>query len=318
MIMRHEEQSMQRPVFPGSKTFAFTVFDDTDLATVEKVRPVYELLCDLGMRTTKSVWVYPASSPALPFAGSQTLEDPEYLAFVRWLRGEGFEIAFHNASMVSSRRETTSAALERFRDLMGEYPRVHANHHDNRENLYWGHERLDLPVLRWLVAVLRRSSRSSGHIPDSPYFWGDICSRRLQYVRNFVFPEINLMRINPGMPYRDPRRPCVPYWFSSSEGGSVRTFNRLLSPENQDRLEREGGVCIVYTHFASGFVEDGKVQRETESLLRRLSQKGGWFVPVSTLLDHLLGLRKEEVLSRRERAAMELRWFAGKMLRGTS
>jgi hypothetical protein len=40
--------------FPGGKCFAFTIFDDTDVATVENIRPIYLLLEDLGMRTTKT------------------------------------------------------------------------------------------------------------------------------------------------------------------------------------------------------------------------------------------------------------------------
>ena len=42
--------------WPGGKSFAFTVFDDTDRATVENVGPVYRFLAELGFLTTKSVW----------------------------------------------------------------------------------------------------------------------------------------------------------------------------------------------------------------------------------------------------------------------
>ena len=42
--------------FPNNKKFAFTILDDTDLSTVENVGPVYRLLAELDMRTTKSVW----------------------------------------------------------------------------------------------------------------------------------------------------------------------------------------------------------------------------------------------------------------------
>ncbi len=45
-------------VWPGGHKFAFSIFDDTDWATVENVKPVYDLLADLGMRTTKSVWMF--------------------------------------------------------------------------------------------------------------------------------------------------------------------------------------------------------------------------------------------------------------------
>ena len=44
------------PRWPDGKAFAFSVFDDTDLSTLENAPAVYRLLRDLGFRTTKSVW----------------------------------------------------------------------------------------------------------------------------------------------------------------------------------------------------------------------------------------------------------------------
>ena len=306
---------MRRAKLPDGRRFAFTVFDDTDQATLDNVRPVYELLQRLGMKTTKSVWVFPADDPGNPHYRSHTLQDEGYMEFIERLNGAGFEIAFHNASPGSSERETTISALEHFRKKLGYYPRAHVNHESNRENLYWGHERLDSPLLRPLMR-LRGRQVSQGHRPGSPFFWGDVCQRRILYVRNFVFREINLMRINPTMPYKDPNRPFVRYWFSSSEGGSVKSFNELISMKNQERLEREGGVCIAYTHFASGFVKDGMVDPLTEELLTAMSERGGWFVPVSTLLDHLRA--QSDTLHRpwTERVNMELRWALTKLVYG--
>ena len=42
--------------WPEQKKFAFTVVDDTDKATVQNVGPVYDLLAELGINTTKTVW----------------------------------------------------------------------------------------------------------------------------------------------------------------------------------------------------------------------------------------------------------------------
>ena len=50
---------MDSPVrfeFPQGKRFAFTIVDDTDVATVANVKPLYDLLHELGFRTTKTVW----------------------------------------------------------------------------------------------------------------------------------------------------------------------------------------------------------------------------------------------------------------------
>ena len=52
-----EPPTAPKITWPDGKAFAFTIFDDTDFATVEKVGPVYSLLADCGLRTTKSCWV---------------------------------------------------------------------------------------------------------------------------------------------------------------------------------------------------------------------------------------------------------------------
>jgi len=308
--------------FPDKKKFAFTIFDDTDSATLENIRPVYELLLKLGMATTKSVWVLPSHDGQKSESYSHTLADKDYLDFVRWLDKNGFEIAFHNASGCSSTREATISALENFKKAVGYYPKVHANHETNKENIYWGCDRLDLPMTRAIYKIIKnlngKCAEFEGDKPGSPYFWGDVCQRRIKYVRNLVFREINLLKVNPTMPYSDPTRPFVKFWFSSCEGGDVQSFNRLISSRNQARLEQEGGVCIMYTHFAYGFVESGRVNPKTEELLTELSRRGGWFVPVSTLLDYLLTRQTRETRSPYERVNMELMWFFSKLVHKTS
>jgi len=66
--------------FPDNKRFAFTIFDDTDLSTVKNVGPIYHLLADLGMRTTKSVW--PLASVSDGWHGGGSLQESEYLEFI--------------------------------------------------------------------------------------------------------------------------------------------------------------------------------------------------------------------------------------------
>ena len=305
--------------FPDNKTFAFSVFDDTDEATVANVGPVYRLLAELGIRTTKSVWAL-ANVPGAPLGG-ETLQDPGYLTFVRGLQADGFEIGFHNARNGDSPREVTAQGLATFAELLGSPPRTHCNHCDNRENLYWGPERLQGRVLRMgynLATRGRYRERFSGQWEGSPYFWGDLASAQLRYVRNFVFDEINLDLVNPTLPYRDPAKPYVRAWFSSSEGGTVERFCRLLREENQDRLEAQGGVCLVYTHFAKGFCAGAELHPDFARLLRRLAGKNGWFVPVETLLDHLQAGPQAPVIPPPELHRMETRWLGRKLRAGSS
>ncbi|HEY2824996.1 MAG TPA: hypothetical protein VGI83_05575, partial [Gemmatimonadales bacterium] len=201
--------------FPDGRRFAFTIIDDTDVATVSNVAPVYRYLAELGMRVTKTVWPVSCPEGSPDFGTSETLDNEAYLAFVRDLAAQGFEIAFHGATMESSPRERTRRALQRFGDCFGAPPRVHANHAYNRENLYWGTARLDDSVVRHFYRLTNGKPRDhyQGSEPQSPWWWGDLAQASLTYVRNLTFGELNLRHVNPSMPYHDPRRPLVPWWF---------------------------------------------------------------------------------------------------------
>ena len=305
--------------FPDNKRFAFSVFDDTDRSTVENVEPVYRLLTRLGIRTTKSVWPLPKAAGAR--LDGSTLEDKDYLDFVLWLQNEGFEIGLHNVRNYNATRDIVYQGLEQFHHLLGTSPRIHCNHDTNRENLYWGASRFETSTIRMAYNLATRFGHRNyfeGHVESSPYFWGDICKKRISYVRNFVFDEINLDRINPTLPYYDSSKPFVNFWFSSTDGATVQSFCKMLCEANQDRLEVEGGVCIMYTHFAAGFCRNGELYPAFERLMQRLAKKNGWFVPVATLLDHLQSTRKISDIPKRELAQMEQSWFFSKIRKGTT
>jgi hypothetical protein len=281
--------------------------------------PVYAFLGDLGFRTTKSVWTLPGGGPPSPLGGA-TCAEPAYVDWLLRLRDQGFEIGYHNATFHSSVRADTARALDRFAELFGHDPRAMANHARCREGIYWGTARVSgLHRVAYDALTLgRQRGRFRGHVPGDPFFWGDLCRRRVRYVRNFSFAEVNTLAACPFMPYHDPARPYVQYWYASSEGGSVLPFNRTLSEANQDRLEEEGGACIMYTHFAKGFGGGGAPQRRFRALMSRLARKNGWFVPVSRLLDHLLAVKGHHSLAAAERRRLERRWLLHKVAVGTT
>ena len=315
--------------WPEGKDFAFTVFDDSDFVTMENGPPVYDLLSELGFRTTKSVWPCSPGSETDHTSdaiydydiGGDTCDDRDYLNWVLDLQRQGFEIGFHNATFVTSRRGFTKKALDAFREKLGGDPRTYATHFQCLEGMYWGSARLSgvNKLVYNLLNRFRTHGVFQGQVEGSEYFWGDLCRDRIDYVRNFVFGDINTLKVCPEMPYFDRDRAFVKSWFASSEGPDVRTYNETLCEANQDQLEAEGGACIMYTHFGKGFWDGKQVDPTFNRLMKRLSQKNGWFVPVATLLDYLNDQRGIHTLTSSERSALERRWLMHKLrVRGSS
>lgn len=305
-------------VWPLGKSFAFSIFDDTDGAVPGNFEKVYELLGDLGIWTTKSVW--PVCGEGQPARGPEgsTCEDGQYLAHIQRLQRAGFEIGYHNSSHTGVTRERILQALDRFQELFGMNPPCMSNHQSNPEGIYWGADRLSQPLKTLYRVRQRQFSRNhmQGHMRGSPYFWGDLCRERIRYVRNFVFGEMNTLRACPLMPYYDPARPYVQAWFASTNGSWLPLFVDCLSEARQDELEASGGACIVYTHFAAGFQKGSQLDWRFAELMRRLASKNGWFAPVSTVLDHVRSQRGTVRLTAMTRQLLEWRWFGRKLLVG--
>jgi hypothetical protein len=304
--------------WPDGKRFAFTIFDDTDLETIDNGPGVYAFLTSLGMRVTKSVWVLPPRGEAL-YDGS-SCDDPEYVAWVKDLQAAGHEIALHNVASSTSTREQTRSGLDRFRELFGHDPRSVANHVGNLEAIYHGEERVT-GVRRAIYNVLTRGRRRrlfEGHVPESPLFWGDLCAERVSYVRNFVYRDVNTLAACPHMPYRDSAKPFVAAWFAASEGANPASFARTISPAAQDRLEAEGGLSIMYTHLGAGFWRGGSLDPQFERLMRMLAARDGWFAPVAEILDHLGRAKGVTDLDEGKRRELEWRWIRDKVRTGST
>jgi len=273
--------------FPDGKRFALTIVDDTDLATLSRAKPVYDALYEAGLRTTKTVWALPIVDKPAPADFGDTLQDAGYRAFILDLKSKGFEIALHGVRGGSSPRETSIKGLDEFKAITGADPSLFVNHALNLDDLYWGKYRLTFAPYRWLFGVTSET-QFAGHLPESPYFWADVAKQRVKYVRRFVFSEINVLRVSPSVPYQLDETPYVNYWFDSSDGGSLDQFEALLSPENLDRLEREGGACIIYAHLGAGsFNKDGRAHPRFLNVIREVGRRPGWFVPATQLLDYL-------------------------------
>ncbi len=302
---------------PCRYDFAFTILDDTDNATVDTVKPFYTLLRNLGMRTTKSVWVFPPHQRS-KFRG-ESIEDKRYLSFIKQLAEEGFEIALHSVGSGYFRRDEILKGIEIFREKIGYYPRIHVNHATNMDNLYWGDKRFS-PLFGLLHRIIRyrRFCRYKGDVENSEYFWGDIAKKRIKYIRNYTFNRhINVLKCDPWFPYKERKKPLSNFWFSTSNAPSSKEFISLLSRRNIKKLIAEKGICIVSTHIAEGFVKNGEVIPECRDVLEFISRQNGWFVPVSTILDFLLEkkiMRNENMyISSFRKVILDIRWFLNRL-----
>jgi hypothetical protein len=304
--------------WPHGKSFAFSIFDDPDSQTVEAGREVYALLTDLGFRTTKGIW--PIRGAGQPSDHGATCAEPEYRAWVQDLQRKGFEIGLHNATLHTSDRRQTELALEKFTEYFGPSPITMAQHYYCTENVYWGDQRVSGWRRQVYNALTRGQNRdrSHGHLAGHPEFWGDLCQRHVRYLRNFTFAETNTLRACPYMPYHDPERPYVNYWYASAEGATVQPFLDRLSEARLDRLEAAGGACIMYTHFGLGFW-DGRLHSGFRDRMTSLARRNGWWAPVSQVLDHLLAERDgQSVLQAAERRELERRWLMHKVRFGNA
>lgn len=300
-----KKNKLQLLPFPDGKDFAVTFVDDTDFSTVKNIKPVYDFLHSRNVKGTKTVWttIQKRSSAFKKKDEKQRnfkansglcLQNPDYLAFIIDLKNKGFEIALHNVSAGNSYREEIIEGLKCFKHYLGHDPKINVFHERNIENLYCGIHKLDL----WPLKVFEKITDNSdyqGHIEESPYFWGDIAAETIKYTRLpfHEIPEVNTLKLNPSMPFYDPKRPYVNYWFSNSDGSNCDKFVKLLSDANVSRLKSEKGACLIYTHFANDFTEKKGGQyrlneRFVDVIMNFISYSSVWLPTASELLDRLL------------------------------
>src|SRR5437667_2470462 len=251
----------------------FAIVDHTDGASLEGVRIVYDFLDSLGLRATKTVWVFepegPSGIPPLPASVLRgvTLETRAYREYCAELVRRGFEIALHGASAGNNRRDRTLAAFERLERELKTGARTYVCHAKNAENPYWQARAVDRSPLRWVMKLVASRHRCSGEIPTSPYFWGDVCRERVRYVRLFRTAQLNTLAANPSMPYFEREKPYVRGWFTMTD----RSLGDATRPEALAMLSHENGLCILRQHLARhADPESWSVRPGFEAAMRRL------------------------------------------------
>jgi hypothetical protein len=278
--------------FPDNKKFAFTIVDDTDDAYLENIQPIYDLLKKNNIYTTKTVWVYPVRDSQ--YSKGDSLNRPEYADFISKLKRSGYEIGLHNIGSGEFVREEIRDGLEVYKNTLLEYPKMHINHSYNPDNIYSGIKRFSFPFNFIVGKLYSQYSNFSGEIPSSKHFWGDIHKKIIKYSRNYEIDDINTTRHSTFMPYKDSQYDeYANYWFSSTFCPNQWMFNHVVNRKSIDKLESEGGICILYTHLGY-YMVDGEIDKGFKEAIEYLgSKQTGWYAPASNILDFLITHKNE-------------------------
>jgi len=278
---------MKNVQFPNGKKFIFTIVDDTDDAFLETIKPIYDLLYQNGLRTTKTVWVKPVRDHDI--SKGDSLDNKKYRDFILDIKNRGFEIALHNVGSGDYKRNEIIEGMEEYNRIFGTFPKLHINHSYNPDNIYCGSKRFSFP-LNWLVKKMYAQYDSFyGDIKDSEYFWGDWHKKLIKYSRNYEIDNINTLKKNPYMPYKDKQyEEFCNYWYSSTFASNQWMFNKMVNKQSIDRLERDGGVCILYTHLGY-YYKKGEIDKGFKKTIEYLGRKKtGLYLPVGEVLNLLL------------------------------
>lgn len=276
---------------PENKLFAFTIIDDTDDAYFENIKPVYDILFENGLKTTKTVWVYPPRDVSQ--SKGDCLEKNDYLGFIKDIHSKGFEIGLHNVGSGDYKRPEIIAGLNEFNLKLGFFPHLHVNHSYNKDNIYCGNKRFSFPINYLVKTLYRQYDNFSGEDPQSEYFWGDYHKKHIRFSRNYEIDDINTFKKLPYMPFKDKAYDKYSnFWYGSTFAPNPWMFNKIITKSSIDKLEEENGICILYTHLGY-YMQKGILDTGFIKMIEYIGRKKkGWFVPVSDILNILINQRK--------------------------
>ena len=268
----------------------FCITDDTDTATLASVRAVYDVLADHGVFATKTVWAFPPEEPcgipALPASIQRgvTLADANYRRYCTELGQRGFELALHGASAGNNRRASVERGFALLDQLAPASP-VYICHAKNADNPYWQEKVVARGPLRSLLALYARGHQCSGEDPASPYFWGDLCRRRVRYIRLMRTRNLDTLAADPAMPYFECEKPLVNGWFTATK----RSFRDATAAAALDALESHWGLTVLYQYMCR--YADPATGRAlasfTDHVARLAARSRVWKANTGAILDRL-------------------------------
>jgi len=274
-------------------SFCFSIIDDADDSDYENSKIIYDLLYKHGIITTKTVWVYP---PRDKYSKGDSLQNIKYLNYLKELKDKGFEIGLHHVGSGDYTRDEILKGIDEFKNKLGEYPKIHVNHSYNKDSIYGGYKRFNSPISILIKAMYKQySGVFQGEEQGSQYFWGDKHKELIRFSRNHEFDGINTIKYDPYMPYIDPKRSrYANYWYSATFAPNQWIYNKIVNEKSIERLDKENGACILFTHLGY-FMQNGKVDIGfIESLDILSDNENGIYMPVSDVLDAIAEKRVKQ------------------------
>ncbi len=248
---------------------------------------------DIGFRTTKTVWVFPQiEACGIPSYSSEfdtitpTLADEDYALYCDILYKNGYEIASHGASAGNNTRERIVESMSVLRERYGG-TETYIQHSKNADNLYYEEKVAPDAFLRWLVSFYSRNV-CSGEEPGSKYYWGDYSKEYVKQIRLFRTRYTNTLKVNPSMPYYDPKKPCVNGWFTATR----RAFHHCATEQALARLKRKNGLTVLYQYLTMYVGDDGTISEDFIEAAQRLLRDGQiWVAPTRDIMHRLRSIQ---------------------------
>jgi hypothetical protein len=270
---------------PEKYDFAFLVIDDTDCARLPEIKEIYDILYDNGMRTNKTVWVYPPRDEPKNFGSS--LVEVDYARWIKKLQRQGFEIGLHNVGSGDFSREEIIEGLKIYEKVLGSRPAIHVNHSYNNDNIYSGERRFSPFFGRILKTLYPNYQGFEGCRPGSNCFWGDIHKELIKYSRNVELPGLNIGDYFDSVPfiYKN-KKEYSNFWYPATFAPNPLIWEKVVTEKSIENLKRKRGAAIVYTHFGYYHLRDGRLDGAFRSSIERLGSENGWYVTLSDFLDY--------------------------------
>ena len=295
--------------WPSPHRFAFGITDDPDQSRTPRVRAIYDECACHGISPTRGLWVTAPNRECglvnqTPPDDGVTLEDEDHLELCRELQTRGIEMSWHGASSGNNTRTESVEALEHFERTLGAAPRLITFHSHNAENVHWGAGSFRPGFIRWIAGALvpRKTERFEGDDPESPYGWSDVVRERFDYARLYRTLNVDVLRVNPSMPYHSPSRPDIRFWFSAT----AQDLNALrrINKRSVRKLRKRDGLCMLYAHLAEKLVDDnGNVIPEAKRVFSLIGdQDDCWCSGASAILDRLRAIKN--LVIREQRAGI--------------